>query len=78
MSAVLLRVGATAATLLALLWTAGYVAANPKPPAAPLQPSVVVPPMVTPSPAPAPAGRRRLAPSVRETALPAVTFTHVS
>jgi hypothetical protein len=76
MRAVLLRVAATAATLVALLWTAGYVAANPKPAAAPLQPPVVVPPVAPPEQTAT--GRVRLAPSVRATSLPAVTVTHVS
>lgn len=73
---VLLRLGATAATVLALLASVGYVAGHPKDERAPLQPPVVKP---SPSIAPAPAaGRIRVQPGVRATELPAVTGTHVS
>lgn len=73
---VLLRLGATAATVLALLASAGYVAAHPKYSDAPLQP-----PVVRPSPAapPVPSGGRiRIQPGVRQTEVPAITGTHVS
>lgn len=73
---VLLRLGATAATVLALLASVGYVAAHPKYSDAPLQPPVVRPsPTVPPVPS---GGRLRIQPGVRETELPAVTGTHVS
>jgi hypothetical protein len=75
--AVLLRVGATAATVLGLLASAGYVAANPKNVAAPLQPPVVRPSPTVP-PAARPTGRIQVAPAVRATDLPAVTQTHIS
>jgi hypothetical protein len=73
---VLLRLSATAAAVLAVLGSVGYVAAHPKYSDAPLQP-----PIVRPSPAVSPAssgGRIRIQPGVRETELPAVTGTHVS
>jgi hypothetical protein len=74
--AVLLRLGATGATVLALLASAGYVAGHPKYTDAPLQPPVVRP---SPSPRPpAPTGRLRIQPAVRATELPAVIATHVS
>lgn len=74
--AVLLRLGATAATILGLLASVGYVAAHPKDAAAPLQPPVVRP---SPTVAPAPTGGRiRIGPGVRATELPAITSTHVS
>ncbi len=73
--AVLLRLAATAATVLSVLASVGYVAAHPKDDRAPLQP-----PVVTPSPtlAPVPTGRIRVQPGVRATELPAITGTHVS
>lgn len=72
--AVALRAAATLATVATLFGSAGYVVAHPKDPSAPLQP-----PVITPSPAPArPTGRLHLEPGVRATALPGVTFTHVS
>jgi hypothetical protein len=70
-----LRLAATAATLLALLGSAGYVAAHPKDPGAPLQPPLATPP---PTPTPRPTGRIQVSPGVRATALPGITFTHVS
>lgn len=75
--AVVLRLGATAATLLALLASAGYVAANPKDARAPLHPPVVRPSPTAPPPA-RPTGRIQVAPAVRATELPAITGTHVS
>lgn len=73
---VLLRLGATAATILAVLGSVGYVAAHPKYSDAPLQPPVVRPsPTIVPIPS---GGRLNIRPAVRETQLPAVTGTHVS
>ena len=74
--AVLLRLAAAAATVLAILGSVDYVAAHPKYADAPLQP-----PVVRPSPTPAPTVRRgsiTIAPGVRATLLPAVIATHVS
>ncbi len=74
--AVLLRLGATAATVVALLASVGYVAGHPKYSDAPLQP-----PVVRPSPTarpPTPTGRIQIQPGVRETQIPAVIGTHVS
>lgn len=73
--ALALRIAATVATVGAFLGSAGYVAAHPKDPSAPLQPPVVKP---TPSPTPRPSGRIQVSPAVRATALPGITFTHVS
>ncbi len=75
--AVLLRIGATAATVVSLLASAGYVSGHVKDAAAPLHPPVARP---TPSPTPLPAAtaRLRIAPSVHTTSLPAVTSTRVS
>ncbi|MDE3113447.1 MAG: hypothetical protein KGN00_06435 [Chloroflexota bacterium] len=73
---VVLRLGATAATVLAVLGSVGYVAAHPKYTDAPLQPPVVRP---APTFAPIPSGGRlQIRPAVRATELPAVTGTHVS
>lgn len=74
--AVLLRLGAAGATVLALFGAAGYVAANPKSAAAPLQPPVAHPTAAV-APVP-PGGRIRIQPGVRATELPAITGTHVS
>lgn len=74
--AVLLRLAATAATVLSVLASLGYVAAHPKDERAPLQPPVVKP---SPTVAPVPTGGRiRVQPGVRATELPAITGTHVS
>ncbi len=73
---VLLRLGATAATVLALLASVGYVASHPKDAGAPLQPPIVRP-AATIAPVPT-GGRIRIPPGVRATELPAVTGTHVS
>jgi len=72
-----LRIAATAATVATLLGSSAYVAAHPKDPSAPLQPPVVQP---SPSPTPSarPSGRIQIEPAVRQTALPGITFTHVS
>ncbi len=75
--ALALRLGATLATVLALLGSTGYVAAHAKNPAAPLQPPVVRT-SPSPRPLPTPSGRLGIAPGVRATELPAITFTHVS
>lgn len=74
--AVLLRLGAVVTTVLALLGSAGYVAAHPKSAVAPLQPPVSKP-AASAGPT-APAGRIRIQPGVRATDLPAITGTHVS
>jgi len=74
--AVLLRLGATAATVVALLASVGYVAAHPKDERAPLQPPVAHP-AATVAPV-EPGGRIRIQPGVRATELPAVTGTHFS
>lgn len=71
-----LRAATTAATVLAVLASVGYVAAHPKYSNAPLQPPIVRP---SPTIAPLPSGGRiRIQPAVRATDLPAVTGTHVS
>lgn len=76
--AILLRLAATAATVLTLLATAGYVASHPKDDRAPLQPAVVRPsPTIRPLPLPT-GGRIQIQPGVRATELPAITGTHVS
>lgn len=74
--AVLLRLAATAATVLTLLASAGYVASHPKDDRAPLRPPVVRA-SATVRPAPA-TGRIQVQPGVRATELPAITGTHVS
>lgn len=75
--ALTLRLCATAATVATLLGSTVYVAAHPKDPAAPLQPPVA---KSGPGPTRAPqaSGRIRIEPGVRQTALPGITFTHVS
>ncbi|HEX4745404.1 MAG TPA: hypothetical protein VFU99_00860 [Gaiellaceae bacterium] len=70
-----LRLAATVATVATLLGSTGYVAAHPKDPSAPLQPPVVTP---SPTPTPRATGRIQVPPAVRATALPGITFTHVS
>ena len=72
-----LRLCATAATVATLLGSTLYVAAHPKDPSAPLQPPVA---KATPVPTRTPqaSGRIRIEPGVRQTALPGITFTHVS
>lgn len=70
-----LRIAATVATLASLLGATGYVAAHPKDANAPLQPPVVKP---SPTPTPQATGRIQVSPAVRATALPGITFTHVS
>lgn len=72
-----LRLVATAATVATLLGSTVYVAAHPKDPSAPLQPPVFKNSPV-PTRAPQASGRLRIDPGVRQTALPRVTFTHVS
>ncbi len=72
--ALLLRLGAVIAAVAALLGSSAYVAANPKNPEAPLQPSVVGPAV----PSARPTGRIQVAPAVKATALPGISFTHVS
>ena len=73
--ALALRLAATVATVATLLGATAYVALHPKDPSAPLQPPVVKP---SPTPAPTPTGRIQVSPAVRATALPGITFTHVS
>ena len=70
-----LRLAAAVATVATLLGSTGYVAAHPKDPNAPLQPPVVKP---SPTPTPRATGRIQVSPAVRATALPGITFTHVS
>ena len=70
-----LRLAATVATVATLLGATGYVAAHPKDASAPLQPPVVKP---SPTPTARPTGRIQVSPAVRATALPGITFTHVS
>lgn len=72
-----LRLAATVATVATLLGSSVYVAAHPKDPSAPLQPPVVKRTPV-PTPTPQASGRIRIEPGVRQTALPGITFTHVS
>lgn len=71
-----LRLAATALTVVALLGSAAYVAANAKNPSGPLQPPLSRP--EAPSPTVRPGGRIQIAPGVRATELPGITFTHVS
>ncbi len=71
--ALVLRLGAVVAAALALLGSSAYVAANPKNPEAPLQPSVIGPAVPTST-----AGRIQIAPAVKATALPGISYTHVS
>jgi len=73
--ALLLRLGAAAATVLSVAGSTGYVASHAKNPSAPLQPPVVRP---APTVAPRPTGRIQIAPGVRATELPRITITHVS
>ena len=73
--ALALRLAATAAAVATLLASTGYVASHPKDPNAPLQPPVVKP---SPTPSPQATGRIQVSPAVRATALPGITFTHVS
>ncbi len=70
-----LRLAATAATVLSLLASAGYVAAHPKSDTAPLQPPVAKP---SATPFPLATGRIRIQPGVRATEVPGVVNTHVS
>jgi ABC-type branched-subunit amino acid transport system permease subunit len=87
--ATLLRAGAALFATAAFFGSGGYVVAHPKNDAAPLQPpaetqlAVKAPsPSGTPSPTRAgratPPPRITLAPGVKPTALPRITFTHVS
>ena len=73
--AILLRLAATVATVLAVLSSAGYVATHAKNGAAPLQPPVAKP---SPTPFPVATGRIQIQPGVRATELPGVVNTHVS
>jgi hypothetical protein len=73
--AILLRLAATTATVLAVLSSAGYVATHAKNSAAPLQPPV---PKSSPTPFPIASGRIQIPPAVRATELPGVVNTHVS
>lgn len=73
--AILLRLVATAATVLAVLTSTGYVATHAKNTAAPLQPPVAKP---SPTPFPVTTGRIQIQPGVRATELPGVVNTHVS
>ncbi len=73
--AILLRLVATAATVLAVLASTGYVATHAKNSAAPLQPQVAKP---SPTPFPVATGRIRISPAVRATEIPGVVNTHVS
>jgi len=72
--ALLLRLGAVVAAVIALLGSTAYVAAYPKNPEAPLQPSVMGPAVTSARPS----GRIQIAPGVKATALPGISFTHVS
>jgi hypothetical protein len=72
--ALVLRLGAVVAAVIALLGSSAYVATYPKNPDAPLQPSVVGPAL----PSARQVGRIQIAPGVKATALPGITFTHVS
>jgi hypothetical protein len=84
-----LRAGAAMFAAAAFVGSGGYVVAHPKNDAAPLQPPAETQlalrtrvPSATASPAPSIratlAPRITLAPGVRTTALPDITFTHVS
>lgn len=84
-----LRTGATLLTLTAFLGSGSYVVAHPKNDAAPLQPPAETQlalrtpvPSATASPARSARAtlppRITLAPGVKPTVLPGITFTHVS
>jgi ABC-type branched-subunit amino acid transport system permease subunit len=87
--AVILRAGAALFATAAFVGSGGYVVAHPKNEAAPLQPPAeaqlavrTAAPSATPAPTSStratPAPRITTAPGVRPTALPGITFTHVS
>jgi hypothetical protein len=86
--ATILRAGAALFAAAAFVGSGSYVVAHPKNEAAPLQPPAESPQALkTPSgPTPTPARTTRatlppritLAPGVKATALPGITFTHVS
>ncbi|TME89688.1 MAG: hypothetical protein E6I44_02775 [Chloroflexi bacterium] len=87
--ATILRAGAALFATAAFVGSGGYVVAHPKNDGAPLQPpaqSQVALRMPTPSATPTPTRTGRgtpppritAAPGVRTTALPEITFTHVS
>ena len=84
-----LRAGAALVAAAAFVGSGGYVLAHPKNDGAPLQPPAVSQvalrtpaPSATASPSRAPRAtqppRITIAPGVRATELPAITFTHVS
>jgi hypothetical protein len=82
-----LRAGATLAVAATFAGSLAFVTAHPKNPDAPLQPPAAAPlPLRTaapPSAAPSPPAARRearitLQPAVHQTAVPGLTFTHVS
>lgn len=70
-----LQLAATVPTVAALPGATAYVAAHPEDPGAPLPTPVVKP---SPTPTARPTGRIQVSPAVRATALPGITFTHVS
>ena len=85
----MLRAGAALFAAAAFIGSGGYVVAHPKNDAAPLQPPAATQVALrtsAPSATPAPtrtarattAPRITAAPGVKETALPGITFTHVS
>ncbi len=87
--AIVLRAGAALVALAAFVGSGSYVLAHPKNPAAPLQPPATEPLAVrsaAPSPTPGSSAkatptrtpRITLAPGVRATELPRITYTHVS
>ena len=87
--ATVLRAGAALVATAAFVGSGGYVVAHPKNDAAPLQPPAGSPlglrspaPSATPTPARTGSAtappRITVAPGVRPTELPGITFTHVS
>ena len=93
MNALLLRAAAAVIAAATFVGANAYVVGHPKNPAAPLQPPAaddLALRQATPKPTPAPSGKPTatprgtpapkitLQPGVRETALPGVTYTHVS
>lgn len=87
--ATILRAGAALLTAAAFAASGEYVVAHPKNDAAPLKPPAASPvalsrPAASPTPGPTAAGRATptpritTAPGVKATALPKITYTHVS
>ena len=83
--ATILRAAAALVAVAAFVGSGGYTLAHPKNPSAPLQPPAPDPvALKTPAPSGAPKAsptrtpRITIAPGVRATELPGITYTHVS